>query len=370
MSNAQERINHIINAKIKHDKTTVNNARWQCVDVAKKLGLTFHGGFAINNCLSSKNKLFDDTDIPDIDTMSSKNNNSKKTAFVVADELRKRGIKQVRVLQAIHQHTYSVRMDRTVLIDISHIKQSEMNSLNSIAKIEGVYEKRSVPPSYLKMSMHLELCRPKMFVERWKKIYPRLTAIYQDYPSLIKDYTISSDLILTEPEPNPIREAFHTLDFNKHFCLVGSDSVHALTGKWYLRDWPVDMMFHQDDIRDADSFVNGLIHTLDLDYPAHKTKETLFLPEYYLLSKNGAYVGRVFVTNTEVSTAKKEDEGPVFGSTDLVLQLLYGQYLKNYTADKDTKDRIISSINDLVCIQYTASCDAGLTRRFSSVDSV
>ena len=38
------------------------------------------------------------------------------------------------------------------------------------------------PPDFLRMSLYLELSRPKGDVSRWEKIFPRLRLLNKNYP--------------------------------------------------------------------------------------------------------------------------------------------------------------------------------------------
>jgi len=137
-----------------------------------------YGGTAINNLLPEKNRFYDPVyDIPDYDFYSK---NPQEDAMKLADQLAATGIKSVEVKPGMHLGTFKVFADFEGVADITHLEPVIFDRLwkESIVK-EGIHY---VPPNFLRMSMYLELSRPRGDVSRWKKVYARLQFLNYFHP--------------------------------------------------------------------------------------------------------------------------------------------------------------------------------------------
>lgn len=137
-----------------------------------------YGGTAINNLLPEKHRFYDPVyDIPDYDFYSK---NPQEASLKLADQLSAVGVKNVEVKPGIHLGTFKVFADFEGVADITHLDPVIFDRLwkESIVK-EGIHY---VPPNFLRMSMYLELSRPRGDVSRWKKVYTRLQLLNQFYP--------------------------------------------------------------------------------------------------------------------------------------------------------------------------------------------
>nr|WRJ69842.1 hypothetical protein TetV2_00393 [Oceanusvirus sp.] len=354
--NEPDIIERVVSERENAERERLSRGRKAAADVAGRLGLMVHGGTAISRLLP---RVFDAKDVlPDVDTFSSKGKNSKKTAHAVAHMVSQEIGEDVRVVPAIHKATQSVRAGRNVLLDVSWVDPSILSVLKTVAKDEGT-PADVAPVAYLKMSIHFELYRPNVYVQRWRKLWPRLCALYEEEPTVRGEGT-------TDSVPDSVDGEFEALPtLEKGFAVVGKHAVKAMTGSSLLADWPIDLVYSETDpdLHDAPSAVDRLCHELDCDYPPTKGKETLIVPQHYRLTKDGRYLARVFVIKTDVCTAIGDD-GITYGSSDLVMHLLYSQYIKAPRPDDDARKRIATAIDLLYQKQKTGPCDAGITRRF------
>jgi hypothetical protein len=137
-----------------------------------------YGGTAINNLLPVEDRFYDpDRDIPDYDFFSE---SPQLHAVKLADQLTDEGYSSVEVKPGVHVGTYKVFADYNGVADISYMDETIFRKMWN----EG-YEKGGihyVSPNFLRMSVYLELSRPKGFVERWKKVYKRLQLLNKHYP--------------------------------------------------------------------------------------------------------------------------------------------------------------------------------------------
>jgi hypothetical protein len=137
-----------------------------------------YGGTALNNILPKNAQFYDkNIDLPDYDFFSY---DAIKDAKNICDIYYKNGYKNVEGKTAIHHGTYKVYVNGYGVADITMIPKPLFKSLmkNSI-KIAGLIY---CPTDFLQMSLYSELSRPHGDVDRWEKVFKRLTIFNKYYP--------------------------------------------------------------------------------------------------------------------------------------------------------------------------------------------
>ena len=138
-----------------------------------------YGGTAINNLLPPKERFYNPkTDVPDYDFFSK---TPQEHSVIIANQLIKSGVENVEVKPGIHLGTFKVFADFTGVADITFLDEKIFDNLWSDAVTIGKIH--YVPPNFLRMSMYLELSRPRGDVSRWEKVYSRLQLLNKHYPS-------------------------------------------------------------------------------------------------------------------------------------------------------------------------------------------
>lgn len=198
-----------------------------------------YGGTAINNLLPVEDRFYDpEKDIPDYDFFSEI---PQVHAAKLADQLVAAGFRSVEVKPGVHLGTFKVFSDYIGVADISHLDKPIFEKLwkNSIEKEKIHY----VPPNFLRMSIYLELSRPKGDVSRWKKVYSRLMLLNKHYS--VECPTIDekmNDAYLT-PE---VKDEIETLLIKETIVLLGFNASilqQKPTDKWML---PLDVLVTPD----------------------------------------------------------------------------------------------------------------------------
>ena len=136
------------------------------------------GGTAINNILPKYDQFYDkDIELPDYDFFSPE---PLKDAKNLADIYFKQGFEEVEAKAGMHPGTYKVFVNYIPVADITYLDLEIYDNLvEDCIVVDGIYY---VPPNYLRMSMYLELSRPKGDVSRWEKVLKRLTLLNKHYP--------------------------------------------------------------------------------------------------------------------------------------------------------------------------------------------
>ena len=151
-------------------------------DFLKNHRVLCYGGTAINNLLPEKDRFYDPVrDIPDYDFFSE---TPQEHSMIVANKLVVAGIKNVEVKPGIHLGTFKVFADFEGVADITQLDKELFERLweENITR-GGIHY---VSPNFLRMSMYLELSRPRGDVSRWKKVYQRLLLLNKEYPIVCK----------------------------------------------------------------------------------------------------------------------------------------------------------------------------------------
>ena len=174
-----------------------------------------YGGQAINSLLPKARKFYDEKyTIPDYDFFT-----PERDADVdeIISDLQKEGFTEVNKKVGIHDGTMKVMVNYIAVADCTFMLPSFFKIIQKRAKVvNGILY---TDPDFLRMLMHLELSRPRGQIERWKKVYERLTLLNSAYPiqkcydeikvdetvgwrdrEIILDYCIGSKRVLLGPE--------------------------------------------------------------------------------------------------------------------------------------------------------------------------
>lgn len=140
--------------------------------------LVCYGGTAINNILPIEDQFYNkEIEIPDYDFFSI---NALKDAKELADIYFKNGYDLVEAKAGSHHGTYKVFVNFIPIADITQIVPELYNNIKKEGiKVNGIIY---CPPNFLRMSMYLELSRPKGDISRWEKVLKRLILLNKNYP--------------------------------------------------------------------------------------------------------------------------------------------------------------------------------------------
>jgi hypothetical protein len=234
-----EKIAEIAQDEIDKENATnpaVRNSLLIVEDFLKKHRVMCYGGTAINNLLPKEDRFYDpEKDIPDYDFFSE---TPQLHAMKIADRLTNAGYKSVEVKPGMHLGTFKVFADYTGVADISHLDRPIFKKLweDSIEK-EGIHY---VPPNFLRMSVYLELSRPKGDVSRWKKVYTRLGLLNKHYPMECPSKQVDINEMYLKPE---VRKNIETLLIKENIVLLGFNASELQKqgppSEWML---PMDLL--------------------------------------------------------------------------------------------------------------------------------
>ena len=194
-----------------------------------------YGGTAINNLLPPAQRFYDPNyDVPDYDFYSE---TPQLHAMHLADVFHTMGFKSVEVKPGSHLLTYKVFVDYTGVADITFLEPPIFKLLwNENVVVDDIHY---VTPNFLRMSMYLELSRPRGDVSRWSKVYKRLMLLNSVYPVGCKKEATESRDELGDQSRADIENLLRT----KQIILLGlhASELHARnrSNVWKL---PIDVL--------------------------------------------------------------------------------------------------------------------------------
>jgi hypothetical protein len=167
-----------------------------------------YGGTAINDLLPPEARFYDpETTVPDYDFYSK---NPQEDAMKLADRLSAAGVVNVEVKPGVHLGTFKVFADFEGVADITHLDEDIFERLWA----EGVVKRgvHYVTPNFLRLSMYLELSRPRGYVARWTKVYERLQLLNKYYPLTCPMKTLPEERPLTDKQRKMVEKILRDED--------------------------------------------------------------------------------------------------------------------------------------------------------------
>ena len=293
--------------------------------------LLCYGGTALNNLLPAEDRFYDpEKDIPDYDFFSE---TPQQDAMKLADILHSKGIESVEVKPGMHLGTFKVFATYIAVADITHLESEIFERLwkERIEK-DGI---SYAPPNYLRMSMYLELSRPRGDVSRWNKLYTRLTLFNKHYPIVcdkehkkIREISVDAEL----------RTEIESFMKKEHLVLLGSN---AIGDGWTM---PIDLLcvpeHAQRVVKHIAHIVSGKIHAY--------TEYSDLLPAHYDIRKGKTLVVRVFETSA-CHSYHETTHGLYVASIPTLLQFFLGMmYSDSHFLETTSRERLLCIAQTLV----------------------
>jgi len=266
-----------------------------------------YGGTAINNLLPKESRFYDPIyDIPDYDMFTL---TPQEHAMRLANQLRDAGIKTIEVKPGIHLGTFKVFADYEAVADITELEKPIFDKLWDANVVrDGIHY---VTPDFLRMSMYLELSRPRGDVSRWKKVYQRLRLLNNAHPIVCKEGTTSHPKV----ESHHKKEVKRLLKTQK-FILLGFTAAEIhLRKNWTT---PVMMLAEHDTIQ---SYIKGKKHLFD-------EGNEILPPLYSLQDESGNVYMKVYETTACHSFHEMRD-GTRIASIPTILQFFFAYLYSN-----------------------------------------
>jgi hypothetical protein len=227
----------------------------------KDYAVMCYGGTAINNLLPPEDRFYDpETTVPDYDFYS---RTPQEHAMTLADKLSAAGILTVEVKPGMHLGTFKVFADYEGVADITHLDKDIFERLwKENMVVDGIHY---VTPNFLRLSMYLELSRPRGDVSRWKKVYERLMLLNTHYPMVCPSHIQKEETPATEDN----RKEVESILKNHNVVLLGITASQLHQGKAPKWSTPITILAEAKTLETLAKGKKTEVHTGSEILPAH-----------------------------------------------------------------------------------------------------
>ena len=303
-----------------------------------------YGGTAINNLLPKDEQFYDPAfDVPDYDFYSQ---TPQYDAMRLCDIFVKHGFANVEAKPGAHLLTFKVFVDFIGVADITYLDPNIFKKLwkEDIVR-DGIHY---VTPNFLRMSMYLELSRPRGDVSRWSKVYRRLMLLNKYYP-------IQCEI---DEKPHPMlsddaRTRIETILKSGKVVLIGLRATELHTksrsNKWEL---PIDVLA---DTASYEKFqdVFADVFSEKISIVEHSAYDELLPSHTDIIQKeSGKILVRVFETQA-CHSYNSMANGIKVGSIPTLLQFFFGfVYADAHYLEGFDQNRIICIAQRLLDVSH------------------
>lgn len=219
------------NARKRIDYTTANDADLQkAIEIVERFirrkRRVCYGGQAINALLSKERQFYDERySVPDYDFFSP---TFEEDTDELIEELKNAGFNDVNKKLSVHDGTSKILMNFIPVADCSSFHPTLFKMLQKRAvSVNGILY---ADPDFLRMNMYVELSRPRGEVDRWRKVFERLTLLNNEYPPA----RCSQDIIVSHSVQKEEREGILEFCIKRKRVLLGPMCISLMqegTGK-------------------------------------------------------------------------------------------------------------------------------------------
>lgn len=298
-----------------------------------------YGGTALNNLLPKSEQFYDSKyDIPDYDFFSE---TPQVHAMKIADRLANAGINSVEVKPASHLGTFKVFADYIGVADITFLDKSIFEKLwKSRVEKDGV---SYVPPNFLRMSVYLELSRPKGDTSRWPKVYSRLMLLNKHYPN-VSDCPVEAETKMNDDEYTRIK----SLLISHKSVLLGFNAVSLQQRKQNGWQFPLDVITDKPEslLKEINEIVKGKIES-------HEAYNEI-LPAHSDIKKDGKLLIRLYNTDA-CHSFHKISSGLRIASIPTLLQFFFAMlYGDNHIRENISEHRLLCVAEHLMDMAHNS----------------
>jgi len=312
-----------------------------------------YGGTAINSILPKEKQFYNyDIDIPDYDFFSP---TALDDAKELCDLFKKENIFHVEGKNAISFGTYKVFVNFVPIADITQIDESFYHYLlNYAVEVNNILY---TPPSYLRMSLHQELARPKGDITRWEKIYERMQLLNKYFPVITKPLSKTENMyikIKTKDFQNIYQKLFNIfIKENVIFCNL---HIVSCVYKKYIKKNQLCSSNKNDFFiiyTEQLSHTIKQIRNLNISTISLKKKESKykFIDNYCFIYYKQIPIGILFQTNSCLSYIETKFNKQVIhiGNIDTLLNLYFSIMLMDLKEiNYNILLELISKLNKIV----------------------
>jgi hypothetical protein len=311
----------------------------------RKQDVMLYGGFAINELMPRKDKIYEKFTLPDIDVFSVR---SLKVAQDMVRDFRERGHELSNYTEALHPGTYKVFVEGVQVADITGISKAAFAKLARGA-VRGESGLRVVNPQFLRLSLHLLLSQSST-ADRWPKVFARLAKFYRHFPP--KACSPASAPTAPAPLPEDAVAAMYR-HLKEVPCVVfGSREIHEMLGDAaVLTGVPQIQVIVEGDLKEA---AQGFSKAAGVHLVASKVHAgDDFIGPHIFLSYKGVRV--VAIYTVEECITYNLFKGLKVATIHTMLRMYLSMMMSPYRHFEKMTDHLECMVNALSLLQQDAA---------------
>jgi len=307
-------------------------------------GRICYGGQAINAQVPVKDQFYDpNTTLPDYDFFSP---SASEDTDQLIQMLRDAGYTEISKRIGIHDGTLKIYVNYAAIADISQMIPEFYETIyRKSVIVNGI---RYADPLFLRMLMFLELSRPRGQVERWNKVYERLTLLDSAKPILgckAKYPHVIESKEARETRPTIVR---YMIKNNRVFAGGDIHAIYKLSGYGksgrsrtnFLLKGSVPVVFFSPDALNDATKLSEATSSVKQEILGYQN----MLPAMVTLTRNESLVCLIVQEESCHSYVKvplTKDRSLRMASLDTLLTFLIGLYYRN--------DSLLMTQDSLLC---------------------
>lgn len=315
------------------------------VQFLKTQDVLLYGGYAINELMPKKDKIYKENALPDIDIFSPA---SLKVAKAVVRMFKQRGIEIVNFSEALHPGTYKVYVQGIQIVDITGMSKRAYRKLHK-RSVMGPSGLRVVDPQFLRLSLHMILSQSNN-ADRWPKVFARLAKFYKHFPPTV----CKTDDRDEKELPTELVEGIYAHLRNTPYVVFGSKEIEAMLGNRPVASTKVPWIQIVAD-RNVNQVANEIVNAVPTF--SLKTSQVFggddFVSNHVFITFKGRKVIGIYSVDACVSF--NTWKGLKVATIHTMLRMYLSMMLSTYKHFEIMTDQLECMVNALAVLQQTAT---------------
>lgn len=313
------------------------------IQFLKKQKVLLYGGYAINELMPEKDKIYPKFTLPDIDIFTV---NSRKLGRDLVATYRAHGIDMASVSEALHPGTYRLYVDGVQVVDITTVSLAAFNKLSKRA-VRTSSGLKTVDPQFLRLSLHMILSQANN-ADRWPKVFQRLITFYRRFPPEVCAARPQSKKSI-EQLPEDMVVAIYKFLKQSPYIVFGAKEIKDMSGEAMV-DSSIPWIQIVTD-KDLQYVAKELINTL----PAYSFKVSKlytgddFISDHLFITFKGKKVIAIYGADTCLTFNKYQ--GMHVATIHTMIRMYLSMLLSPYKHFEEISDYLECMTNSLSILQ-------------------
>lgn len=311
----------------------------------KKQHVLLYGGYAINELMPAKDKIYKKYTLPDIDVFAAQ---STKVAKGLVKMFKDNGIELTNYSEALHPGTYKVFAQGIQIADITGISHKAFDKLDKHS-VRGPSGLRVVDPQFLRLSLHMLLSQANN-ADRWPKVFARLNTFYRNFPPELCKQKSDDVLDPKSQMPEDLVSSIYKYLKGTGFVVFGSREIQEMANDKIAIDSKVPwiQIIADKDLLDVAKAIMEVVpgHTLRVS-KVHAGDD--FIGPHVFLTLKGVKVVAIYYV--EACVTFNNFKGMRVATIHTVLRMYLSMLMSPYKHFEQIGDHLECMVNALSILQ-------------------